>query len=874
MRARFASHPLAFLALLGAVGAMGCREGELPYKNAALAPEVRAADLLARMTAEEKFWQLFAMPDDTTLDLAKLQHGLYGLQVRPGPGGGGREVAARINTLQRFFVTRTRLGIPMIPWEEGLHGLAQGGATVFPQAIGLAATWDSALVARVAAATAREARARGIRQVLSPVLNLATDVRWGRVEETFGEDPWLASQLGVAFVHAFESAGVVTTPKHFVANVGDGGRDSYPVEASRRWLEELHFPPFRAAIAAGGARSVMASYNSLDGEPATANRWLLTDKLRGDWGFEGVVISDAGAVGGANVLHMTAPDYPTSAERAIAAGLDVILQTSVDHAALFRPAFLPGRLPPEAIDRAVTRVLRLKFALGLFEQPYVTFDSIGEARMLAEHRTLAGEAARSSLVLMHNDRGILPLDTTMRSLAVIGVDAAEPRLGGYSGPGNHPVSIRDGLASRLGGRTQVRYTPGPGRGTAEFVAVPSSALGEGMRGEYFANIALAGRPTVTRTDATIDFSWPFGGPDTALAYGWYSARWTGTLQPPASGTLRLGVEGNDGYRLYVDDRLVIDRWGKRGASLTSAPLTVVAGRGVAIRVEYFENSGAGRVRLVWDHGTSRDWRGEIANAVAAARASDAAVVVVGIEEGEFRDRASLRLPGHQEALVQAVAATGRPVTVVLIGGSAVTSADWGERVGAVVQAWYPGDAGGDAVAQVLVGDAPFAGRLPFTVPVAEGQLPLTYFHKPTGRGDDYLDLTGRPAYPFGHGTSSSEVEYDALVVAPSSPRAGERVVATVRVRNIGQRSAAEVVQLYLRDEIASVARPVLMLAGSALVRLAPQEAREVRIDLPPERFSLLDRQLQRVTEPGRFIVLVGRSSADLRLRAVVTLPTR
>ncbi len=430
--------------LTGTLALVGCAPREVAYRNAALSPDARAADLLARMTTEEKFWQLFAIPDDTTLDLRALEHGVYGLQVRPGPIGGAREVAERINALQRFFVTRTRLGIPMIPWEEGLHGLAQGGATVFPQAIALAATWDSSLVARVAAATAREARARGIRQLLSPVLNIATDVRWGRTEETYGEDPRLASQLGVAFVHAVESAGVVTTPKHFIANVGEGGRDSYPIDFDRRWLEELHFPPFRDAIAAGGSRSVMAAYNSVDGAPASASRALLAGTLRGDWRFDGVIMSDAGGVGGANVLHMTAPDYPTSAERALDAGLDVILQTSASHAALFRPAFEPGRIAPEVIDRAVLRVLRLKFQLGLFEQPYVTFDSTADAAMRGEHRALAAEAARASFVLLHNDGGVLPLQAPRR-VALIGVDADEARLGGYAVPGNHPFSIRAGL---------------------------------------------------------------------------------------------------------------------------------------------------------------------------------------------------------------------------------------------------------------------------------------------------------------------------------------------------------------------------------------------------------------------------------------------
>jgi beta-glucosidase len=297
----------------------------------------------------------------------------------------------------------------------------------------------------------------------------------------------------------------------------------------------------------------------------------------------------------------------------------------------------------------------------------------------------------------------------------------------------------------------------------------------------------------------------------------------------------------------------------------------VQGRALRVRLEYAEVSGGGRIRLLWDEGVARDWRAEIRRAVDEARRSDVTVVAVGIEEGEFRDRASLQLPGHQPELLTALAATGRPVIVVLVAGSAVTMSGWGERVGAVMQAWYAGDAGGDAVAAALFGDVPPAGRLPFTVPRAEGQLPLTYFHKPTGRGDDYLDLTGRPLFAFGHGLTYTRFRYDSLVVAPATIAAGDSVVVRLRVRNEGVRTATEVVQLYVRDEVASVARPVLMLAGVAHATLAVGEARDLAIPLPPEAFSLLDREGMRRTEPGRFIVLAGRSSTDLRLRGVVTL---
>ncbi|HEX9894874.1 MAG TPA: glycoside hydrolase family 3 N-terminal domain-containing protein, partial [Gemmatimonadales bacterium] len=340
---------------------------EPPYRDPRLSTEQRVLDLLGRMTLREKFWQLFMIPgslDDSSHDFSS---GSFGLQISaaPGPGrGSAREHAQRINQIQRFFVQRTRLGIPIIPFEEALHGLAREGATVFPQAIGLAASWDTALAARVAAAAARETRSRGIRQVLSPVVNIASDVRWGRVEETYGEDPYLAARMGAAFVREFERAGIIATPKHFVANVGEGGRDSYPIDLSPRLLEEYFFPPFRAALAEG-ARSVMSAYNSVDGSPATQNRWLLTQKLKREWRFGGFVVSDAAATGGATVLHFTEPNTPTAAQHAFEAGLDVVFQSSYQQHRPYWDAFHNGRISSAVIDSSVARVLRAKFGLGL-----------------------------------------------------------------------------------------------------------------------------------------------------------------------------------------------------------------------------------------------------------------------------------------------------------------------------------------------------------------------------------------------------------------------------------------------------------------------------------------------------------------------------
>ena len=820
----------------------------------------RARDLLGRMTLEEKFWQLYMIPGRIADD--DYSKGIFGLQTRSAPDA--RADAELHNSMQRFLVERTRLGIPMIPFEEGVHGLMRNGATVFPAAIALAATWDSALVGRVSRAIARETRSRGVRQVLSPVINIASDVRWGRVEETYGEDPFLASVMGRAFVRELEQMGIITTPKHFVANVGDGGRDSYPIDVSGRLLEEVHFPPFRSAIQDAGARSVMTSYNSVDGSPATQNRALLTDKLKREWGFTGFVISDQAATGGATVLHRTETSTATAAKHALESGLDVVFQSSYPQHRPYLDALRSGAIADSVIDGAVARVLRAKLELGLFENPYVSPDSAAYWNRHADHRALSREAARASVVLLKNARGLLPLASGVRSVAVLGVDAAEARLGGYTMDSARGVSILDGLRARLG-RSAVRYEPGPGRTSTQAVVVPPSQL-VSLRGEYFDNIALEGAPRVVRTDANIDFRWTFNAPARGIANDWYSVRWTARLKVPASGARRLGVEGNDGYRLYVDGRLVIDNWRKQSYRTTLATVDLAPRSTHDIRLEYFESSGGARVRLMWDAGVADDSRARIDAAVAAARLSDVAIIVAGIEEGEFRDRARLSLPGRQEELIERVAATGKPIVVVLIGGSAITMTPWLDRVGAVIDAWYPGEEGGPAIADVLFGDYNPGGRLPITFPISEGQLPLVYNHKPTGRGDDYLDLTGQPLFPFGYGLSYTTFAYRALTIEPATVTSGGRVRISFRVKNTGTRTGDEVPQLYVRDVLASVARPVMELKGFTRVRLGPSEEREVVFQLAVEDLRMLDAHMRWVTEPGTFRILVGASSKDIRLR--------
>ncbi|PYO93000.1 MAG: beta-1,3-glucosyltransferase [Gemmatimonadetes bacterium] len=821
------------------------------------------------MTLEDKFWQLFMLPgalDDSSNDYS---HGVFGLQVAAADSS-SRNHAARINAIQRYFVERTRLGIPIIPFDEAVHGLMRPGATVFPQAIALAATWDTALVGQVAMAIARETRSRGVRQVLSPVINIATDVRWGRVEETYGEDPYLTASMGKTFVAAFERAGVIATPKHFVANVGEGGRDSYPIELDRRTLEEIHFPPFESAIREGHARSVMSAYNAVNGIPATQNRALLTDQLRRAWGFKGFVISDAAATGGPTVLQHTESSTATAAQHALLAGLDVIFQTSYEQHRPYYDAFRRGLIPVSVIDSAVARVLRAKFQLGLFDHPYVNPDSADYWNGNPAHRTLALEAARESIVLLKNERDVLPLARSVPSIAVIGTDAVEARLGGYSGPGNRPVSILDGLRAALPSAA-IRYAAGPGRIILEYEVIPATQFESGMSGEYFDNPNLAGTAVLTRVDPRIDFHWTLSGPARGLPFDWYSVRWTGRITVPAAGVHHIGVAGNDGYRLYVDDKLLIDDWHKRSYDVRLSDVRLEPGRSYDLRLEYYETTGPGHVQLIWDAGMKDDWRAAIDSAVALARHSAVAVVVAGIEEGEFRDRSSLALPGHQEGLIAAVAATGTPVVVVLVGGSAITMSRWLDNVAAVIDVWYPGEVGGQAVAEVLFGDVNPSGRIPITFPRSEGQLPLVYNHRPTGRGDDYVDGTGQPLLPFGYGLSYTSFAYSGLTIEPAV--LGPTGTATVRcrVKNVGARAGAEVVQLYVHDELATVARPVMALAGFARVQLAPGEEREVVFRLGPERLRLLNQAMHWVVEPGDFRILVGSSSRDIRLRGVLTV---
>ncbi len=864
---------------------------QFPYQDPALKIESRVADLLARMTPDEKFRQLFMVAGDLGNDSARFNSGIFGFQLHAasqsgdangqllsyGAGPDARRTLDKVNATQRYFMERTRLKIPMLPFDEALHGLVRNGATAFPQSIGMAASFDTTLMNQVATAIALETKARGIRMVLSPVVNLATDVRWGRVEETYGEDPLLASCFGVAYVKAMERRGIITTPKHFVANHGDGGRDSYPVFHSERLLRETYFKPFQAAIQLGGARSIMTAYNSLDGRPCSANSWLLNDVLRGDWGFRGFVISDAAATGGANVLHFTARDYEDAGQQSVENGQDVIFQTDFAHYELFKRPFLDGTVKQSAIDSAVAHVLAMKFELGLFDEPYRS-DSLLKSLNMAKHRELAYEMAVKGAVLLKNRNEALPIRSTVKRIAVFGTDALEARLGGYSGPGNSPVSILEGLRQRLGPTVEVSYAEGCERSGNEYDVVPPEVLfnneggqlNPGLHAEYFSGIDLDAEPTLTRTDEKIDFQWTLFSPAPEIPFDHFAVKWEGVIVPDESLKCEFGVEGNDGYRLYLDDSLFIDRWDEQGYHRSLTTYAFTKGQAVGLRIEFHERSGSARFRLVWRTMIQAlEWPNSLQNAMDQAGTCDVSIVVVGSEEGEFRDRSSLKLPGHQEELIKRISRSGKPLIVVLVGGSAITMDAWIDDVDAVLMAWYPGEAGGLAIADLLLGTRNPSGKLPITFPRNEGQLPLNYNHFPTGRGDDYVDGTGHPLFPFGYGLSYTSFEYSDLKLSLSTFTAKDTVIISFKLKNTSNVAGDEVAQLYTHDELASVARPVKELKGFQRVSLAPGETKTVSFTLTAEMLTLFNSTMEEVAEPGTFRIMIGGSSKDIRLRAVV-----
>ncbi len=846
-----------------------------PYQDPKAPVEVRVRDLLGRMTLEEKVAQLRCKWINSEKDV-------------PGPEGAGivriwinhlppLEGARKVNRILKLFLERSRLKVPPVNHNESLHGLLARGSTSFPQAIGLAATFDPALVEQIGTVIGKEARARGVRQVLSPVVNIARDVRWGRTQETYGEDPYLTSRIGAAYCRGVGKSQVVTTPKHFVANIGDGGRDSNAVHFSSLLLHEIYFPGFRACIREGGALSVMAAYNSLNGRPCSADHWLLTEILREEIGFRGYVVSDYGSVAGIREKHHTAATMLDAAVQAVKGGLDVELPNVKYFGKPLLEAARKGILPGDVLDLAVSRVLRVKFEMGIFDHPFADEKSVSWITDCPPHQALALKAAREAVTLLKNKKGTLPFPKDISSIAVLGPAAAKGRLGNYSRSPQDAVSLLEGIEDILPPRAKVYYAKGCGGENPALPPVPPANLlpgkaqgnVHGLKGEYFKGKKLQGKPAFTRIDPKIDFDFDDTPPGKPLGKDDFSIRWTGFLVSPGEGDWRLSLTSDDGVRFWLDGKLLVDSWTDRAAATDYVKVHFQEGKTYKIRIEYYENSGFASMKFGWAPADRPDPL--LAEALAAARKAQVAVIAVGIEEGEGQDRSKLDLPGDQEKLIRAVAALGKPTVVVLYAGSAVTMENWLDKVDAVVDAWYPGEKGGLALAEVLFGDCNPAGRLPVTFPRSVGQCPLYYNPKPTGRGYGYVDQSGSPRYPFGYGLSYTSFKYSDLQIDPKKPAMGRSVRVSFKVKNTGKRKGDEVVQLYLRDVTASLSQPLKELKRFKRITLEPGGEKEVVFLLQPADLAFYTRAGRLKVEPGEFRVMVGASSADIRLKGSFTL---
>lgn len=759
------------------------------YKNPALSPAKRVKDLLARMTLEEKAAQMICVWQEKAKKLVdaegnfdpakaraafKQGHGL-GQVGRPSDAGApaatpwmgrtARQMAELTNAIQKFFLENSRLGIPVVFHEECLHGHAALDATSFCQPIGLGATFNPNLVEQLFTMTACEARVRGTHQALTPVVDVARDPRWGRVEETYGEDPYLNTQLGIASVRGFQGDAsfkdkrrVMATLKHFAAHgQPESGQNCAPVNVSERVLRETFLHPFRDVLREGGAVSVMASYNEIDGVPSHASRWLLRDVLRKEWGFKGFVVSDYYAIWELGYRpdthgHFVARDKKESCRLAVEAGVNIELPEPDCYLHLVELVH-KGLLKEKQLDDLVAPMLYWKFQMGLFDDPYVDPDEADRVVGCDAHRDLALRAAHETITLLKNEGQIVPLNPEkLKTLAVIGPNANRRLLGGYSGMPKQNVTVLDGIKAKLGDRVKVVYSEG----------------------------------------------------------------------------CKITKDGN-----WQQDEVV-----------PSDPA---------------------------------EDRKQIAEAVKVAKTADAIILAIGGNEQTSReawglnhmgDCTTLDLVGRQNELVDAMVATGKPVIVLLFNGRPISITDLAGKVPVIFECWYLGQECGRAVADVLFGDVNPGGKLPISIPRSVGHLPVYYNHKPSARRG-YLWDDVSPLFPFGFGLSYTTFKLENVRLAKKKIARDGSTCVRVDVTNTGQRAGAEVVQMYIRDRVSSVTRPVKELKGFQKVWLEPGEKKTVALEITPDSLAFYDIDMKYGVEPGEFEIMVGNSSRDVDLQKVV-----
>ncbi len=842
------------------------KDNKPAYLDTSLPIEKRVDDLVSRMTAEEKASQL-----------------VHKAKVIP------------------------RLQVPAYNWwSESLHGVISDVVTVFPEPIGLGASFNPPLIREMGTAIGLEGRAkyhalvrRGVYQELgldfwAPNLNIFRDPRWGRGQETYGEDPFLTGRMGVAFVTGMQGDDpkyfrVVSTPKHYAVHSGpELLRHGFNVDVSPHDLEDTYLAAFRATVTEAHAQSVMCAYNSIDGAPACANTMLLRDHLRNAWKFDGYVVSDCAAVADISTGHHYAQDMAHGAAVAVKAGTDLECGYGTGQAfPSLVDAVHQGLIKESEIDNALRRLFRARFKLGMFDPPS-TFAygriPISEVNS-SEHRQLSLQAARESIVLLKNQDHILPLKAGISRIAVVGPTAelVQALQGNYNGPPPSPVYPLAGIEKRF---SSAKVTYAQGSTLVEGFAMPiehtalhpASGSGDGLTGEYFSSPDLSGQPVLTRTDRNINFNWDKVVPVNGLQRNNFSVRWSGTFTPPAAGEYKLGVrvnycyacENEEGFRLYLDDKLMVESGGKTAerGDVRQSSVTFSDTKPHPIRLEYLHGTGTAGIDLSWQ--APADVLRE--RAVEAAKQSDVTIAFVGLSpslEGEEMpvklegfnggDRTSIDLPAAQEDLLKALAATGKPLVVVLHNGSAL-AVNWAQQnANAIVEAWYPGAEGGTAIAQTLAGDNNPAGRLPLTFYASLSQVPP--FEEYSMRGRTYRYLSDKPLYGFGFGLSYTTFAYSNLKI-PASVKAGDPLTVEGDVKNTGTMPGDEVVELYLTQPKA-FETPLRVLAGFKRVHLGAGESAHVRLRIDQRSLGQVDEKGNRVIVPGEYAVsLAGAQPQD------------
>lgn len=842
--------------------------------------EKRIDDLLAKMTIEEKAGQCNQSGFGPYEKYMRSKTGLGHIVSQQGGGITSRQAAIRANQLQKIAVEETRLGIPLLIGCDGILDARVADSTTFPQLIGMASTWDPDLIRRVYSVMSSEMRAVGYGRTFSPNTGIARDPRFGRTGETFGEDTYLVTRMTASAVKGLKGkslkTGIMATLKHFAAyDATLGGKDSSQMDISERTLREVWLPPFKAAIDEG-AGAVMCAYHAINGVPCAANKWLLTDILKKEWGYDGFVVTDFMCVKSLWDGHHVVGSFDEAVKLGFESGIDVYdHDINDDFAAQFARLVKEGKISESVLNEACRRVLRAKFKLGLFDNPYVDASKAAEIVGSPKHRKVALEAARKSIVLLKNEGNLLPLEKDIRSIAVIGPNAnsIKNQLGVWVRqivPQYEAtvVTILEGISNEVSPDTKVHHVKGCGIVTsAQTISEGLFMTGQqiGVKGEYFNNKDLSGEPALIRIDKSIDFSWGTGSPDAKVNPDNFSVRWTAKLKTPTSGRYSFSASVDDGVRVFVGGRAIIDDWPDHvGTSVGSIDL--VAGREYDIRVEYHESGGDAVMKMGIMFPRSAD--AEIKKAVEAAKKSDVAVVVVGDSpelNAEQHDRADLGLTGYQNQLVKAVYETGTPTVVVLVNARPLTINYIAENIPAILEAWNPGEQGGNAVAEVLFGDYNPGGKLPITFSRSMGQLPVYYNYEPGWHGGHYACGTpSTPLYPFGYGLSYTRFEYSNLRLTPQKISAGGQTWVSVDVQNIGSRKGDEVVQLYIHDKVASLVRPAKELKGFKRVTLDPGEKKTVTLALSADQLAFYNRDMKRVLEPGTFDIMVGGCSTHVK----------